>query len=552
MIPRPLGLETAQGVVTLVLLGLSPWCLALAYAESMKAFGTGDASRRQRAALGAVLVAGALARWLLAPHRLASVFIGYKLTEHAIHLFPLTHYGAASTGLYHALFALLPADHRTLMWLHAVLGVATLPLIAAFTARFFHSRCVGLLAAAATALIPLFVRNDVSESNNVPMLWWLFGGLVLLQVSLSSRRRLPLVAAVPLLALAATARPEAPALVGVLAGAATLTAGRAAFARRELWAAAGLMTLLLIPHLLYTLREIRMLSANGRLYGLQAGVWRRLPELLLRQTVLLRPSLFPAVILAFAALGLWMSPRRRRVLALLLAALPLLALYAVDLDEANMARVEVPAALLVTLAASAGARELVRLLGTTRGVTLALAALLASALPTAYVLFQPTNEATEEALILEARRHLPTATPFILVRPGEPDRREDPSSMGGVTHYHFPDYLMRRGDYRGRLRSMRAFLDTPDFGVPVYFFQGIRCYAVLRGPGSPPPRGANLHPLCAKMHRRFNLEPIFEREVPNYGDVWIRYYPASPTLTVGLYRVRPRVPAPEGRATVPR
>jgi hypothetical protein len=43
------------------------------------------------------------------------------------------------------------------------------------------------------------------------------------------------------------------------------------------------------------------------------------------------------------------------------------------------------------------------------------------------------------------------------------------------------------------------------------------------------------------------LEPVFERVIPNRGDVWLEYYGDAPTLKVGLYRIRPRV----GVAAVP-
>src|SRR5438132_336173 len=68
----------------------------------------------RRLLLAAVLAAAA-ARWLLAPLWIATVYIGYHLTQQAIDLRPIPHYGAGGPALYHALFALLPRSHRTLM-----------------------------------------------------------------------------------------------------------------------------------------------------------------------------------------------------------------------------------------------------------------------------------------------------------------------------------------------------------------------------------------------------------------------------------------------------
>ncbi len=92
----------------------------------------------------------------------------------------------------------------------------------------------------------------------------------------------------------------------------------------------------------------------------------------------------------------------------------------------------------------------------------------------------------------------------------------------------------------GLVRAVGDFLDDPGLHAPVYFFHGMRCYAEFRSRDVPAPEGDDLHSACAQMHASFVLEPVFEEHVPNYGDVWIRYYGTAPAFRVGLYRVTER------------
>jgi hypothetical protein len=163
---------------------------------------------------------------------------------------------------------------------------------------------------------------------------------------------------------------------------------------------------------------------------------------------------------------------------------------------------------------------------------------LAATVATAFELFQPTNEATEEALLREAIARLPRDRAYTLVRTSYADR--DRVAEGGHTHEHFPDYLVRPPAGRARVVSVTDFTLDPDLERPAFFFWGMRCHARFRPEGTPPPRGENLQPHCARMRERFRLEPVFERVVPNRGDVWIDYYGDAPRLRLGLYRIRQR------------
>ena len=119
-------LELTQAVIGLVLLGLSLVSLPIAYLVAWRGL-----SVDHRRWTGGAVVVGAILRWLVAPPLLAMIFIGYKQTEHALTLLPLSHYGVGATALYHAVFGLLPTpDHQTMVSINAVIGVLTLPLLA--------------------------------------------------------------------------------------------------------------------------------------------------------------------------------------------------------------------------------------------------------------------------------------------------------------------------------------------------------------------------------------------------------------------------------------
>ena len=192
-------LASLQALCAMLLLGVSLLALPRAYARAYRVLS-------ESGSVGWVVVAGmvtaACLRWVLAPKTLATLFIGYRWTEQCIDLYPIPHYGAGAAGAYHALLSVLPHDHLSLMWVNAVIGVLAIPLVAALATRLFEDRTTGAVAAVLLALVPLFVRNDTSDANNVPALLWLMGGLLLLDERTDGGRLEVLLGSVGLLALA--------------------------------------------------------------------------------------------------------------------------------------------------------------------------------------------------------------------------------------------------------------------------------------------------------------------------------------------------------------
>lgn len=546
-----LGLSSArlgalQAIVALVLLALSLVALPRAYLRAYRVWRPAPAP--ERCLLGASIALGAALRWIVAPLWIVTVFIGYRMTQQAIELLPVSHYGIGATALYHALLTVLPRDHLSILRANSVLGVLSLPLFATFAARMLDDRRAGAVTALLVALVPLFIKNDASDANHVPCLLWLFAGLVLWEEALDTDRAIPLAASVVLLALAAIARPEMPVLVPLVV--ALVTAGLGpreaqSDARRPralvLVIAALAWAAFVLPQILHVASAIGALQSRSSLEGFSVNRLVDAPAMLITKNAVLRPNLYPVVLLAFAAFALLGPSRRRPHVALALLAVASLAIYSIDICWANMARVHVPGALFVTILAASG---IARAWGAFRALApRAIGALLlvASAVPTAILLWAPTNEQAEEELIRASLAKLP-AGQFTLVLIGADD--QDKSRSTGFTHYHFPTYLLSGPGRSALVLPVSAWEARPNFDVPAYFYAGVRCYASMRPEGTPPPPGNNLQAPCARMAERFDLEPVLERVIPNRGDVWIDYYGDSPTLDLGLYRIRPRAAAP--------
>ena len=540
MIGAVTGLDILQEVAAALLLGFAFVALGRAYLRAWRVWREGSGG--ERGALLGALAAGALLRWAVAPLWIATVFIGYRLTQQAADLVPASHYGLGASALYHAVFAVLPVDHVVLMWTNSVLGVLLLPAAWAFAARYLGDRVAASAFALLLAFIPLFVRNDNSDANNVPCLLWLFAGLVLWEEYFATGARAALAGAVALFTTALVSRPEMPIVVPFVVGLVSLTQPRAHRWWREPWLYAALLVaaVLVVPHALH------VLGAQERLYpDVASNALERLGAVLFEENTLLWPSLFPPAVVAFAGAALFFPPLLdwRQRLALLVGSLGTLAIYSIDTCRANMARVHVPAAVLLTLLAAVGVSRVWRRWPQVWVRALVVVALAVSAVPSVLGHWQPTNEQAEEDFLRgEALPALP-AERFILLRAGFDDLEHDPA-QGAQTHHHFPDYLVLPPARPGALVTLRDFLAHPRWELPIYFYGGMRCYARFRAPEEPPPRGEDRRASCREVEARFALEPVRERVVVNRGDVWIEYYGDAPTLRLGLYRVRPRQAAP--------
>lgn len=543
-------LPALQLPVVWLLLAQAPLWLFFAYRRAGRILA--DLPRSARLAiLGAVALA-ALARLWLAPLRLVMLYVGYQLTAQSITLQPIPRYGAGVPAFHHLLLRLFGADHAVILRAHAILGVALVPLVAAL-AHAIHRRARTTVAATFLwALVPAFIAHDTSEAITVPILVALLGGLILLIEALTELCPVALTGAAALLALAMVSRPELPLLATLAAVAilAALPGARRRWALPHLALLGAALAVLVAPHLAHVIESARLLASQGSLpMGHYTTTFTRIG--------VLDPRLYPFALAPFALLALLPWTAREdglvwwRSLALLAVAAADLALTQVDLDPANILRVQVPGALFYALVVAAGIDRAFtlplvagRLRPSPRMAAGAVAGVLAlSAIPCLRSAFGRTNEDEEESFLRAARAALPGDAP-ILIRLGYGDL--DGSTAGAPVHLHFPDYLFSPPGAPPRVRDIVEWQRDPTH-PNAYFYLGVRCYTPERSFDEEvdwrAPRVVDLRRACREILDEHGGEVVISRQVPSRGDpVRTGYYgsQAGVPLRLALVRLRPR------------
>lgn len=526
-----------------VLVGAAPWVLRAALRTLTRSAApdpqvnpppTADAdaayhraSRGAAAPLLTLLGIGAALRLFL-PGRLIEMGIGYQLVRFADTL-ALPRYGAGTTTLHHLISRVAGTGHHTMLWTHAVLGALTLPVAAAYGKRLLAdagapSQRAATLFAGALALTPVLVRSDLTESNLVPVLWALWAALLAWR-ELRGPARVAVTAAG--LAFAGLSRPEMIAVAPAL----WLALERPWRAPRQAALVLGLVAVALAPQVAFVTHVIGFETTEQSLHLTKGLSLDRLLGAIWRNGVFdprVTPLLTP--ILALAALAL--TRARRHVALWLLGGLAWVYVYAVDLSGASIPRLHIVGVIPFSLAAALTASWLADkrpALG-----ALAVVAWLLSAAPTAFVLWAPTNEDTDQALFERAATLLPADTPYTLALLASTDA---PDAPGHFTHRHAPTYLYPAAD----VVPLAALAGTTgDDASPAYFLQTTSCYAEIGRKGS---GSEGLLDACAAIHTHFRLEPVFVEAVPNRGNPVhqeLGYYGPDEHFEVGLWRVRPR------------
>ena len=524
--------------VAWVLLAQSPLWLILAFHRAAKHLGA--LPRGARFGVLAAVVVAVVVRWALAPLRLVVLYMGYQFTAQELTLQPLPRYGAAVAAFHHVLLDAFAADHLTLLHAHSLIGVLMVPLVAALVQAYARRPGAAVAAALLWGLVPAFIAHDSSEANTVPLLLWLVCGLLLWLDALERGGALSLVAAAGLLALAAVGRPEFPLLVpaAVLA----LALGRGRRSHIAVWTAFPLVVaglLLAIPHLVHVSESAALLAArdslpmrNSMLGASRVGV--------------LDGSLYPLALVPFAVASV-VLPGARRAAAYLLAVATLgTVLTWVDLDPANILRVQVPGALFYALAVALGMSSAGvlarRRAGNPRARALfagvAALGLALSVIPCLPAAFARTNEDEEEAFLREALRALP-AGDVQLVRLGYGDVQSTLS--GSPVHLYFPDYLFAPAGSGRTVRDLADWLRSPSHPA-AYLYLGTRCYTPEHPfPGSTAPDVVPLRDACREIKDHHTSGVVLERIVESHGDPKrTGFYGTAVGVPVrlGLYRLR--------------
>ncbi|MCB9786657.1 MAG: hypothetical protein H6744_08190 [Deltaproteobacteria bacterium] len=498
--------------------------------------------------------AAALAHALVPPHMIM-VYGGYGLVSD-LATGTIPRYGVGALFAYGPLLWLGAADHATLQAANRLLGLACLPLAWQLGCRLVAPP--GLARAAAAwlfALLPVIAFDHASESIVVFPTFLALAGLCRLTDPVAARTAggpaspsatdaRALVAAV-LLGAAALCRPEiliAAALVPLWLVAAGALPPRQA--RRVALVTALASLPLLAVQLAQALARSAALQAEGALPGLGSPLAGAL-AVVLHRNILTRPDFTPPLVGLLVLAGLlYRSPQRRAALATAALAFAWMAATAVDLVDISIPRLHMPALLLLIPVAGLGLAELrARWLThdprpASRAAFAALLVVLftAGAGWSAWRLQRPSNEDAEERFWRDVAAVVQRTGGCVATL----DYPDPP--VAGKTPRFVPAYLFPEGPDRHPFYPLseldRALARCPG---PVHVALGLRCYAAYREAEDPVPPGREPLPICRDVWRRADLEPVFERELPNRGDLGFELYPAGGPLRVGLYRVsRPR------------
>jgi len=429
-------------------------------------------------------------------------------------------------------------DHEVVQWVNRGLGLLGLLMLWGLASRLMPGRPrVPLILAAMTVCAPIIWRDHASESLLVGGLLFALAGLWGL-----AQREDPLdwLLALPCLLLAALTRPEFALVLMVFSGALVLGPGR-----RLLWthrwaslclvvtvAAVGWGHLEVMGAWVDALRSSSALESVGLFELLWRVISRDTFEVMWRYGPL---ALMPLVIAAF-----WARSARGLVVSVFVVACLWAAVTRIDLPQVSIPRVHAPIWLAWAVLGAIGTDYLVgRVMTQERSKRLRfggglIAIWVITAAMTWPTLYAPTNEATEEALIQDARQHLGEAPFGAIVT----ILSQDPPPPGKASRA-FPGYLFNRSDHPLVLLGLSELERWwPLSDGPVYALLGVRCYAEMReDSGAPAPTVAVPVKACADFRATWKLEPILEEEVPNYGDRAFPMYPDTETLGVGFYRV---------------
>ncbi|MSP91092.1 MAG: hypothetical protein EXR79_04700 [Myxococcales bacterium] len=506
-----------------------------------------------------MLAVAAVVRLAL-PMRLVMVYSAYVLAEGVAAFTAVPRSGATPFVLHRAIAAATGPDHRTMVTVHTVLGLATLPLLLAWLARLGPPRGTLALAAAGLALTPALALDPRTESWGIVGWFFLVAGILLLDAALRPRQALDLqsertslrrprawldgVGALICLALAATSRPEL-TIVAPCAAAGLVALRRAG---KLPWAACAVATLafvaLVAPHALHLLHAAAVEAAVGSLPALDLAFWLGAVPHLGTLALPLQPDLFPVAVTAIAVAGLALGDAGRAARAGMLGvALLWMVLTVVDLPRTSVPRLHAaPGALVVLAAAWAAAAAWVRPMPGPQALSqrkrqlfaFALgAAVVASAVPSALVLTARTNEDDTEDFVAAAFARLPERGACLQLADAETHAPAD------RTQRAIPKYLLRP-PWRDVVLLAAAQPVPPTTGAcaaGVYLLVDARCWAVHRDAAADVRRGPDgMLAACSHALAGHRWSAVLQWSVRSRGDNEYGYWPGAPTLHYGLYR----------------
>ncbi len=504
----------------------------------------GRLDRRVRWIFVLLLVLAAAVR-LFAPYKLVMAYTGYRLIQNAWELL-YWKYGAGGALLYHVFLQWAGPEVESYVLLNRLLGLGTVALASLWFARYSRLKWAAPVAAFFLGLTPILVLDHVTESNLVPALFFLFGGLYFWERLPNETNRLSYrVAGLAFLLAATVIRPLFVVLIPLIW--VILTLGRpdrrpVPLDRKPLKILV-LMALAGVPVLLHVLWLAGQLAYAERFEtwsGLQGIAWT-FREFIGSRSLLYNPWMFPASI-SFLALCSPFGLRGRLSvwLGLALVSLMFFAAYMVDLPAESLTRLQAPSLSFTALAASLLVASLVERYGEHLPVRVLVMLGIVGALfgAQSYVtignLWENNNQNHEERALKRVAFSLPDRPVALVVMRGDTPR---PQSVP----IEYPDLRFLPPNRQTTLLSIDDFTQRFSEGETfeeVYFYLGMRCYTFASK--EPPASLQNyIHPACSGLLNRFDTEKLWSEDVRNLSTPggYIGY-PEKEYLELALYRVK--------------
>ncbi len=513
-------------------------------------------SRDGRPVVAAALCAGLVAR-LFVPSRLVMHYMGYELLEQARVLGTTPKYGPASFQLQHVIMQVLEPTHQAVIIGHRLMSACIAIMCTAWVLRLGFSGRSVVWTAVLTALTPLLVHDAATESLLVEATLWATGAAWLLSRFLRSGAVIDGLLMVIWSLLAMLARPEMLVTVPLLLAATVWLADRPLKLR---WPLIGVLVGAAAMVLWWRIEQMSAALVIERARGNTPRVFQEghlaLAGQLLRnawwdKNGLLWPRIFPAVTTFAIVTGLLLATAAARRRMLVLAALTLAWLLptALDLPYVSVTRVQAPAMLLASVTAGVAMAVVHGCLHaiwprsklTTVGILIG-GLWLATAALTVPALWRTGPPHIEEITMRAAAAALPDGRATIVARSHDdlPDER---------VHLAMPKRSWGQQKRVGRLGWLLNGKLRPSKSSPVYAWLGTRCF--MR-----PCSEKAEHPACARIRRRFQLQPIvtspvavqddtipsaFGRQRPRHpgavADLDFPWCFTQQAMTIGLYRV---------------
>lgn len=454
--------------------------------------------------------------------------------------------------LLHSLQRYLFLDLVTVFTTAYIVSAASLVLLFLVARRLLRSDLAALASAAILALSPARLRIAATETQSVPVEFFLLASLLAFLLYIDSRKVRFLVLGLAGTALMLQCRLEflafGPYLIGLLFLAVRPGALLDPLRSRAGLAAMAAFVLAMTPWIVRL--AVAIDPRTGEMSGHAGDVLHALRQDVGDWRVFLHPFFDPRYgpplfMVLFGAGAVVLARRNPRSLVLAVAALlPMTAFSGIYSDSVSTHfrthAVSLCWAALVAGAGLDGIAGMTRRTPVRRGLLAVLAvASVAGLLPHADLLDERYSSQVEFNFLLEARERLPGKSRVAIL-----DGTDDPDNTLGREYQRLLLAPPRHQD-TVTVIGLGALLDSPPDAVDgreTFVYLGAPCYIVpRRGRDPEPPEDASWeNARCVRVRNEWVLDPVIETTLPRASNGFVGDHIQGDNRPIGLYRLRGR------------